>query len=93
VGESRPSWRDGGTPGLEERFCSTTVRGVDRMEAADIDIERSWEVRSRRGPDIFGTVRADSDDRREAKAGEWSTIVTERSVWDVALVTEERIDE
>ena len=33
--------------------------------AADIDIERSWTVRSRRGPDILGSVLADSEDLRD----------------------------
>lgn len=49
--------------GREERFCSNTVRiGV---VAADIDIDLSCAVRSRRPPGSLGTVLADSEDRRE----------------------------
>jgi hypothetical protein len=51
--------------GRDERRCSTMVCTEDMAVAADIDIERSWAVRSRRDPVIFGSVRADSEDLRD----------------------------
>jgi len=79
VGEFRPSCGDGRIGGREERLFSTMGRVEIIAVAADIDIERSWAVRSRRDPDIFGIVRADSDDRRdEVVAGE-STSAADRS--------------
>ena len=61
LGEFRPPC-NGGIGGRDERCCSKTLR----MEfvAADIDMERSWIVRSLQGPAILGIVLDESDDRR-----------------------------
>lgn len=91
TGEFRPSCNDG-IGGREVRFCSNTVRiGV---VAADIDIDLSCAVRSRRPPGSLGTVLADSEDRREDVTDAWSISVIEGSDEDTGevLITEERID-
>jgi len=49
------------------RFCSSFVREEEDPVAADMDIERSWLERSRWGVASLGMVRAESEDRREAK--------------------------
>ena len=61
VGEPRPSSMED-TFGLEPRFWSTL--GQMAFVLADMDIERSWEVRSLRWLVNLGTVRAESEERR-----------------------------
>lgn len=58
------------------------------LVAADIDIERSCPVRSRRDPDGRGIVLAESDERRP-ESEFWSTRVEE--VGDM-LIADVRVD-
>ena len=75
VGELRPPCSACGIGGRDR--ASNTVR-ID-VDAADIDIDRSCVVRSRRKAGPLGIVRAESDDRRVVvvAAIEWSTRVEE----------------
>jgi len=41
--------------------------------AADMDMERSWLERSRWGTESLGTVRVESEDRRDAGAADEGT--------------------
>ena len=61
VGEARPSSMDVAF-GLEPRFWSTLGRMA--FVVADVDIERSWEVRSLRWLANLGIVRTESEERR-----------------------------